>query len=192
MAFWGKQGREPLRQNRWYIEFSENLTSFKFAIKECKKPEYEIGVTEHRLLTHTFRYPGLLKWKPTTIKFISAISEKGTLDKFIEAMTVAAGYNTPNRAHQSILKGDAVQSLDGLGGLRIYQIDEDGKYLQYWDLFNPFISSVNYGTLTYENEGFVEVNITIQYDWAEVLDNPSLIEKAKTPPRGAPGQITFA
>jgi hypothetical protein len=174
MAFWGQRDlKEPLRQNRWYLEFTEKegLLPFKFALKECKKPEYEIGVTEHRLLTHTFRYPGLLKWKPITIKMVSALSAKSTLDRAINLLTYEAGYYVPRIAQQQISKEKATSKQVFGNALGLIQINEEGLEVERWTLLNPFISSVNYGTLTYENDNFVEVNFTIQYDWATQLDD---------------------
>jgi len=184
MAFWGQKDlKEPLRQNRWYIEFGEDegLLPFKFALKECKKPEYEIGVTEHRLLTHTLRYPGLLKWKPITVKMVSALSEKETLDKRLQEMTYGSGYSrfvTLNQ--QQISKFNSVEQLGNF--IILKQINEDGQQIEAWDLFNSFISSVNYGTLTYDNDNFVEVNFTIQYDWASQRDNQRNFIQARANP----------
>jgi hypothetical protein len=219
MAFWSIVSNfEPLRQNRWYISFGDD--EFQWALKECSKPEYEVSFTEHRLLTQTFKYPGLLKWKPVTIKLASTISEKFTLDNFMEKISRASGYRSPrdftykvetvqdtfnvkkegivapepngktkfyekksfnyekitatetNGNHQQISKGTA-EKLDGVDSFgdslvkfSIIQINQNGDFVESWDLYNCFISSVNYGTLTYGGEEIVEISLTVQYDWA--------------------------
>jgi hypothetical protein len=168
MAFWDTKTKEPLRQNRWYLRFGNNvdkdLDQFTFALKECKKPEYEIGVTEHRLLTHTLRYPTLLKWKPIDIKFVSARGDSGSLTSYLEKINSDSGYRTPSANHQQIVKDKSIESIGS--SINIIQVNENGEDIEIWEINNPFISNVSYGTLSYENEGFVEISCTIQYDWA--------------------------
>ncbi len=169
MAFWTDNTlKEPLRQNRWYINFaSDTLKPFVWALKECQKPSYEVSFTEHRLLTHTYKYPSLLKWKPIEIKMVSARGDDGTtLDKVLnDYKNNVSGYKPPStNLHQQISK--ASSELEG-DGLVIIEVDDSGKPIQNWTLYNAFISNLNYGTLTYENDGFVDISFTVQYDWAE-------------------------
>lgn len=184
MAFWTDiNTKEPLRQNRWYIRFATGLSSFRFALKEIKKPEYEIGVTEHRLLTHVLRYPTLLKWKPVDIKMVSAINESQTLDNALETLKNNFGYSVPNTAHQQIAKNkNSVGTF-----IELIQVDANGNTVETWTLNNPFISSVSYGTLTYENDGFVDISMTIQYDWAEQVDGDfGTLDESKSVSPGFP------
>jgi hypothetical protein len=168
MAFWTDISLvTPLRQYTWYIDFSEELSDFKFALKECKKPEFEIGVTEHRLLTHTFRYPGLLKWKPVTIKFASVFSQGKNLTDAINLINKNSGYNTPISGHQQINKSSMIldQSF-----ITITQVEEEGADIEKWRLYNPFISNADFGSLSYSSEEIVDVTLTIQYDHATLVD----------------------
>jgi hypothetical protein len=198
MAFWGKQDlKEPLRQNRWFLRFGTDLDQFTFALKECKKPEYEIGVTEHRLLTHTLRYPTLLKWKPIDIKFVSArakiepktsFGEIYSLDNLFEIIGSQSGYVQPTDGnHQQISKVLFSQALSG-DSLELIQINANGQEIEVWLIKNPFISNVNYGTLSYENEAFVEVSCTIQYDWAEIKTDKGDDNESKKVNPGFPGK----
>lgn len=166
MAFWTdlSQSGEPLRQNRWYILFTSDLSDFRYALKECQKPSYEVSFTEHRLLTHTYKYPSLLKWKPIEIKMVSARDSAGiTLDKTLNYHTIKSGYNLPNK-HQQISKANSLK--DEKNVIEIIEVDVNGEDVQSWILHNAFISNLNYGTLTYENDGFVDISFTVQYDWA--------------------------
>jgi len=188
MAFWSIVSNfEPLRQNRWYISFGDD--EFQWALKECSKPEYEVSFTEHRLLTQTFKYPGLLKWKPVTIKLASTVDEsKGTLDKFMQKLSTDSGYKVPTGGgHQQIYKDGL--SNNKILNLTITQINQHGDSVEEWVLNNCFISSVNYGALTYGAEEIVEISLTIQYDWASQDDKnikqrqekTNTIEDTKTP-----------
>ena len=99
MSFWNSSKFEPLRQNRWYLTVEGiKMQDYRFLLKECQKPSYEISFTEHKLLTQYLKYPGLLKWNPIDLKFVST----GELNKFLK--TTAVGYITPNNGHQQISK----------------------------------------------------------------------------------------
>lgn len=162
MAFWTDiNSKEPLRQNKWYILFGTNLDNTRYALKECKKPEYEVSYTEHRLLTHYFKYPGLLKWKPIEIKYVSAREVPG----YINLMTNYSGYNLPNIGHQMINKQSFEQNIGN--PINLIQVNANGEDIETWSIYNPLISNVSYGTLSYENDAFVEVSFTLQYDWAQ-------------------------
>lgn len=166
MAFWTDSNlKEPLRQNRWYLEFGTDIDQFKFALKECKKPEYEISFTEHRLLTHYLKYPGLLKWKPIDIKYVSARGDKLILSSVLNnIITLDGAYINPNNGHQQISK-DKFKNLSGYT-LSLSQVNSNGEEIERWEIYNPFIASLNYGSLTYENDGFVDISFTLNYDWA--------------------------
>ena len=168
MAFWTDSSiPEPLRQNRWYIAFSSNgLNNYRYALKECQKPSYEISVTEHKLLTQTFKYPGVLKWKPIEVKMVSTASGSNISGSAYDLFNTAylSGYHDSSYGHQEINK---LFSLEN-NGLEIIQINENGNRIEKWTLHNAFISNLNHGTLSYENDGFVDISFTIQYDWAEL------------------------
>lgn len=228
MAFWsnvvGKYSHEPLRQNRWYIFFGNSQLTY--SLKEVQKPEYNVSFTEHRLLTQTFKLPGLLKWKPINIKLIATVGDSKTLDDVFEGILRQYGYNSPldyefedisginetlvtkidsekaNKygvdtskvpktfkydkttkteifgRHQQIgftqqsttRVKDEENNYDDFTKISIKQIDQNGIVIETWDLYNCFLSSVKYGTLSYENEGFVDINLTIEYDWAVHYD----------------------
>jgi len=171
MSFWtDPKFKEPLRQHRWYLKFNDaDLDVYTFALKECKKPEYEINITEHRLLTHTIKFPGLLKWKPIDVKIASVVSTSadgkivGSVNETVENFVSKFGYNDPNFSHQEIQKNNIGVNFE------LYQIDEDGKRLELWLIYNPLIASVTYGNLSYENEGIMDVSLNINYDYAKLI-----------------------
>ncbi len=170
MAFWDHDRRinradatEPLRQNRWYLSIF-NLEGCTYALKECQKPSYTIKVTEHTLLNKVFRYPGIMSWKPIQAKIVSTAAETPDLFSSYQ-MYRDILFNNKSFAFS---KKDLVPSVP----IEITQVDELGVAIERWILTNGFISDVNFGNLTYDNESFVEISFTIQYDHAklEVLD----------------------
>ena len=168
MAFWSDTNlREPLRQNRWYISFgNDDLDNYAFALKECTKPSYKIETTSHVLINHTFNYPKNVVWQPISVKMVSA-REGGfqTLSRTLERQLNSAGYLSPNfqYANPQISKTDLIQN-----NIDLIQVDANGGLIETWSLYNAFITGVNFGSLTYENDGFVEITFDIVYDSADL------------------------
>lgn len=179
MAFWtdiGDRNRyipEPLRQNRWYINFnnptssptgSTNLSEYIYALKECSKPEYKIETSQHVLINHTFNYPKNVVWQPITVKMISSVDNETSLASTFNNILLDAGYSSPNKLPN---KQISKKSLS-FQRVEIVQIDEEGSPIEAWNLYNSFITNVNYGALTYESDGFVDITFGIVYDYAEL------------------------
>jgi hypothetical protein len=182
MSFWNNSFLpEPLRQYRWYINFTDNgLDSSQFALKSCDKPSFDINVTEHTLLNNVHKYPGILKWKPINVKFASVVSRKGnlSLSSVLQNLIIAVGGYQPNNQPQAgetseILNPGLSKTFSSLpfgSKLELIQIDENGNILETWSLINPFISNIDYGKLDYASDEFVDVSLTITYDYATVVN----------------------
>lgn len=169
MPFWtDNEAKEPLRQNRWILRIADEkneLQNILYAVKECSKPSFTIESKKHVLLTHTYRFPGNLVWKPITMKFVSTV-ENGT-DSAAKAFmdNVKDLYQIPKDKQQAIGK-DALSNKTL--NLEIIQVNAAGYEAEKWTLKNAFINDINFGTLSYENEGLVEITCIIEYDWAEL------------------------
>ena len=61
-----------------------------------------------------------------------------------------------------------VSAVSALGLTNIYQLDMDGRVLEKWTLHGAFIKSVNWGKLDYGDDQFMNVTMTLTYDWATV------------------------
>ncbi len=99
-------------------------------------------------------------------------------------MLLDGGYVLPNQYQtqaavtkpRTISKNSFVKAFSGGGEVYLEQIssndpNEGGQtgILEKWAIKNPFITSCNFGDLSYENDGLVEINLTIRYDFAECL-----------------------
>ena len=55
----------------------------------------------------------------------------------------------------------------GLGqNMKIQVLNADGQTIEQWDLQNPFVKSVKFGDLSYEDDALRTVELGIRYDWA--------------------------
>ena len=152
------------------------------------------------MINHFYNYPGIAKWEPISIVFadignfhqkysfdkrtsdgsddtISADKPMQTSEAFWE-MLLASGYSTPDgqtgisQRAKSISSPEKASTIDNSFGkyLKIYQLDSNGKKTESWELYNPIITKLAWGELSYEDDGAVEFTMDITYDWA-VLSN---------------------
>ncbi len=199
MSFWTDTTlREPLRQNRWYITFSDPaIGGFLYALKECTKPEYKVETTEHTLINHVLRYPKKITWTPVTIKMLSATSGGGfndvdgtklSLAEVLFDNISAGGYKAPvstdkaeanNDSRIDFSKNTLMAALgDGSKAtIELVQVDANGYAIEKWTLYNCFATSINFGTLNYDNDGFVEITMVISYDAAKLESSSDLDNK---------------
>jgi len=172
MTFWSnpQQFAEPLKQNRWLLRITTlegaEIISLE-SVKECSKPSFKIGVSEHKLLNNTYKYPTVVTWNPVTIKFLNI---KNGFVWTSESIKTRTNYidNSKFNAISNISKSEIKFNLD------IQQIDENGRVVEVWSLYNAFFSSIENGNLSYANDDFVEMTAEIQYDWAELQNNEPL------------------
>ncbi len=183
MAFFadsGAGGFEPKRQFRFLINFPE-LSNVQFMAKTAKKPSYELGSTEHKVLNHTFKFPSTVTWQDIDVTFIDAV-EPNVGSKFYNSL-IAAGYLPPSTEGNLLTGITKVNSVRALGEVVIKQLDGGGvilepgadptqavvestNILEEWTLKNAFIKSVDFGDFSYDSEDLVEVSVGITYDWA--------------------------
>lgn len=175
MTFWTLTDvqTEPAFSNKWYIEFGDPKIgdNYTFLVKQIKKPSLEISNTENLLLTHTFNMPSLLSWKAVELTLMSSLNSQSNFSNIINSYLEKTGYVPPQYGHQALQRdSDILNEKDFLSNnkLIIYQINSLGNEICRWILNNPLITSVNYGNLSYESEGFVEITVNIEYDWADI------------------------
>lgn len=174
MAFWSER-IEPKRVNRWYMVFggTGNLDSMRFALKSVEKPKYKQTPVVHKFANHNFKYPGRVVWEAIPIKFASVTDPDATF--LMDEIKRLAGYQNPNQIfgqspniNYKFIAKDTYNKVVGGGGVQLVQVDADGKFVENWTINNPFFTDVKFGTLDYGNDGIIDVECTMRYDWAEL------------------------
>jgi|TARA_R110002096_G_scaffold347199_1_gene540598 hypothetical protein len=180
----GPDGFQPKRAFRFLVTFTE-LTDLTFMVKTAKKPSYALASTPHKILNHTFNFPNTVVWDPISITFIDAV-DPNVGSKFYSAL-LNAGYLPPATSGDLLTGVTKVGALGALGEVRIKQLDGGGvllptgadpgevmtrtalstMVLEEWTLKNAFLNKVEFGSsLSYAEEGLVEVSVGITYDFA--------------------------
>jgi len=165
--FWNSQELypEPLRKNRWVLRLSdiEDNSLSIFSLKECSKPSLKINVSEHKLLNNTFKYPTTIKWNTITMKIVSLYDPffGGEGDFTQEALYKSLRDPSNFKILKNLEKDKIVLNIT------IDQFNDAGGLIERWKLNNAFISSLEFGSLTYDNDDMIEITAQIDYDWAE-------------------------
>ena len=179
MPWWGSSaelgGAEPKRKNRFLLKINSKN---QYAVKSVTKPTVNIETKEFKMINHVYTYPGIAKWDPITVTFVDGDSNNTkvtdslqTSKDFYNYLT-KSGYVKPNSrsktSKSSPSKSDMKSKVFG-NSLQIQLLTPDGKTtIENWTLFNPIITKLSWGDLSYEDDSFIEYSMDIKYDWAEL------------------------
>jgi hypothetical protein len=170
MSFWSDATFEPKRAFRFLIEFTPNQgESLQFLAKSVDRPSYTVSSNPHSFFNHTFHYPGKVTWSTITLTLVDAVSPNAS-DVFMNYLA-NIGYNNPKNLEdatsKTITKSTAVRAM---GNFKILEMgtDKSGKSEAKgeWSLQNAFITEVAFGSHSYESEDMIDIQLTIQFDWA--------------------------
>jgi hypothetical protein len=171
MAFWTNSSDPKQKFKFAILDSNSGVTegeSVWYWAKSVSKPSFEISTGEYRLINHTFKYPALLTWNDVSISMVDTSEVTQRLLRKIFNF----GYVYPTQSDiRSFVDGiSKSQSSLYVDNLEIQQIDADGKALEKWKLHGGIIKSINFGDLDYSSEDLVGLEMTIAYDWAEIID----------------------
>ena len=181
MPFWSDVNLEPKRKFRWLISIP-NMQDISFFAKTVTRPSWVLGNHPHKFINHTFNYPARVEWSPIDMTFVDVVDPDISAG-FLKVLR-NSGYNWPTNAangSQTVTKKNATEAI---GSIIIRQIGEnENDILDAWELTNAWVSEVNIGDLSYDDDGMVEVQAKVVYDWAYML----LSGRGKTGSSGAKG-----
>ena len=168
MAFWSEQynaqSKDPKRGFRFKITFQGmNGGDIVWFAKKVAKPSYTITEAKHSYLNHNFYFPGRVEWDTISMTLVDPVSPGAVAQT--NALVVASGYQIPGSPSDlsSMSKG---KSTSAIGYIVIEQIDAEGAVTEEWTVKNPFVKSVKFGELAYDNDDLSEIELEIRYDWA--------------------------
>jgi hypothetical protein len=140
----------------------------------------KVDSQEYTMINHVYRYPGIAKWQPVTVKFVDGSGQHqddGDLDaaKMLFRILGFSGYDVesdPNVPQGFTSKLNMINNSFANNAVRIEQINPEGdRVVEGWRLHNPIFTDISWGSLAYSEDSPVEYSLTIAYDWAEFYDN---------------------
>tara|TARA_Y100000310_G_scaffold34548_1_gene32709 strand:+ start:712 stop:1293 length:582 start_codon:yes stop_codon:yes gene_type:complete len=166
MAFWNQASVEPKRGFRWLLYVSGMP---QFIVTKVKKPSFRIGSTPHQFLNYEFKYPGRVTWEDINFTVVDPVDPDSAASLY--NILQESGYALPPDYQEALAKTISKKGLvEALGTqIRIVQLDADGNGaapLEEWTINNPQITNVNFGQLDYTQEGLINIDVTVAYDWA--------------------------
>lgn len=184
MAFWNMVNIEPKRTFRYYVTFGKVLGDetgvgdISMFATSVDRPKFEVSFKEFQYLNHQFNFPGRLKWSDVKMKFVDAGGSAGgtVVDVARTMMRVLnnSGYVIPesgetqfrtlSKAAFNANIGDITIKL--LAGGHVQNTTAVGNVLEEWTLKNAMFGNVDFSSLTYDNEDFSTVDLTVKYDYA--------------------------
>lgn len=172
MTWWSEVSSEPKKKNRFLLEINSQN---QYAVKTVTKPTVNIETKEFKMINHVYTYPGIVKWDPITVTFVdgdangTASSNLKTSKNFFSFLT-NSGYVVPNQRSDSKISSPSKSNMNTAvfgNHLEIKLLTPDGKQtIENWKIYNPIITKLSWGDLSYEDDGFIEYSMDIKYDWA--------------------------
>ena len=151
--FWST-GIEPLRKFRWRLHFGtgDNQVMMWWA-KSVQQPAVVYTTADYQLRNYKLKYIGVVDWEPIEITLVDIEGEG--VKYFGDLTTTRDGELTAPRSPKKT-------------NFRIEKIDDMGNPIEEWTFKRPFIISADFGELSYEDDGFVEIKLKIAYDSAKL------------------------
>jgi len=179
-TFWNDPQLDPKRAFRWRATFvgSDAQHISPFHVTRFSKPSVNVEVKEFITIVDGSsdireREPRGLTWNPVTITIIDTGSPDVT--SILYKTLLSSGYSTKYDTKKSIKSASLTKAGFGKSLGKVIYVDElnaEGQSISKWALHEPLIDTIDFGTLDYASEEFVEITLQIQYDVATYKATP--------------------
>ena len=175
MPFWTDIKTEPKRSFRYLFYLIGANDRFEpYTVQTVKKPSFTIeGQVQAKYIQHTFKYPGRVMWQDVTVTLIDprGAGKTGQHDSAGALYNVlrGAGYSIPAEEKVSRTSISKVNSANALGTPFLREIDAQGAPISEWTLKNAYLTNVDFGQLSYNEDSLVTYTLTISYDYATYM-----------------------
>ena len=161
MTFWKNSTLDPLRKYRFRVIIDKSI----WWAKSVTQPSPEVSVSEHQLINHMVKFPGIVTWNDIDVNIVD-VGGKG-----IELFSKLKGYGYNLGQPTEIIDGMQKKQYDDLQVL-IHKLDASGKTIETWSLYSVFIKAIRYGDVDYDSDDLIDITLTLSYDSAH-LDKTS-------------------
>jgi len=150
---------EPLRVNRFFAEFQDDLGIEVWKIQKIGKPQLDINSVGIDFMNGKNYVSGKYEWKPITIEFIDTIGPS-TSQQLMEWV----------RLHAESLTGRMGYKAGSAKTILIKGLDPVGIEVQKWTLEQCIITNFTAGDFDYSSDEVAKLTLTIQ-PWRCILNN---------------------
>ena len=167
MSFWTQADSTPKRNFRFLVQITalgdNGDQSVIWWAKTAKTPSFSLAETTHAYLDNTFKFPGRVTWDDVNISLVDPVSPDAT--KLTMQVLEKSNYRVKGLGQNELTVSKA-KAATALGNVVITILSDDGDAVETWTLNNPFIKSVSFSDLSYEDDGLRSIDLTMAYDWA--------------------------
>lgn len=189
MAFWSTADVEPKRGFRFLVQIGDDIVWWA---KQVNTPSFDVGEVEHSFLGNKYYFPGKVSWTEVSLTLVDPVSPDAVhkTNEYIINSGYMVPLNTDSQDQLETISKIKANTIAFKSVFNIQVLNADGLVIENWTLNNPFIRSVKFGDLSYEDDALRTVELGIRYDWASCEFGPGSADhngepaqfKAGTPP----------
>jgi len=144
---------EPKRQNRFILRFDSTLGINEWFVESAARPSYKVNATEIQFLNTSTYVAGRFNWDPISVKFRDPIGPSAS-QALMEWVRLCTESVTGRMGYAAGYKKDV--SLE--------MLDPTGVVVEKWILQGTFLTSVNFGSLAYGQDGIATIDASLRMD----------------------------
>lgn len=141
---------EPKRKNRWILQI-EGVDAY--LMKTAARPTFTTDEVELPFINSRRYVTGLTKFNEMAVTLHDPIAPSGA-QQIMEWI----------RLHYESVSGRAGYADFYKRDIQLKVLDPIGTVIELWSVTGAFLKEVNFGELTYEDGGTVEIALTIRFD----------------------------
>lgn len=146
---------EPKKQNRFLLRFPSSLGINEWFVMSAARPKITIGAVEIPFLNTSTWIAGRFVWETIDVTFKDPIGPSAT-QALIEWVRLHAESVTGRMGYAAGYKKD----------IELEMLDPTGVVVEKWILQGTMLTSVDYGSLSYDSENIAEITATLRFDRA--------------------------
>lgn len=145
---------EPLRKNRFVFRFPSDLGIMTWTVESGSRPSLTQNATEIQFLNTSTWVLGRYTWGEIQLSFRDPISPSAS-QAIMEWVRLGTETATGRQGYAAGYKRDV--ELD--------MLDPNGAVVQKWILVGTFLTQVNFGDLSYSDDGLANISATLRPDY---------------------------
>ena len=144
---------EPKRQNRFILRFPSSLGINEWFVESAARPHITITATEIPFLNTSTYVAGRFNWQTINVVFRDPIGPSAS-QALMEWVRLHAESVTGRMGYAAGYKKD----------IDLEMLDPTGVVVEKWILYGTFLTSVDFQTLNYSQDGLATISCNLRPD----------------------------
>ncbi len=149
---------EPKKKNRFILRFPDSLGINEWFVQSASRPKITIKSNDIPFL-NTKRYvAGMYEWNPITVKLLDPIGPSAA-QAMMEWVRLHAEEVTGRMGYAAGYKKD----------IELEMLDPTGVVIEKWLLIGTFLTNVDFGSLSYDDDKLADIKATLRPDYCVLV-----------------------